>query len=130
MDGVLENLWLYGRPGTGKTSYVFRNFNDNLYIKAINKWWDGYIDQDTVLLDDWDPNHNILVGYLKQWADRFPFRAEIKGGSLLIRPKRIIITSNYSIDECFQNQNDADAIKRRFKRLRFIVFGNPPEEVN
>ena len=125
MDGELENLWLWGRPGTGKTRYAWETFPD-LYIKPINKWWDGYHNQETVLLDDWDSKHEVLVSYLKIWADRYPFRAECKGSSLMARPKRIVVTSNYSIDQCFTNQEDIDAIKRRFKSHHFMQLGDHP----
>lgn len=125
MDGELENLWLWGKAGTGKTRWAWDHYPD-LYVKAINKWWDGYHGQDTVLLDDWDPRHEALTQYLKIWADRYPFRAEIKGTSMMARPKRIIVTSNYAIDACFQNQEDVEALKRRFKVHHFLRLGDGP----
>ena len=118
MDGELQNEWLWGEAGTGKTRTAWEQ-NPNLYVKSINKWWDGYNDQETVLLDDWDPRHEMLTQYLKTWADRYPFRAETKGSSMMIRPKKIIVTSNYSIDQCFSNPEDAEAIKRRFHSVHF-----------
>lgn len=118
MDGELQNEWYWGPAGTGKTKRAWQE-NPGLYVKSINKWWDGYDDQEVVLLDDWDPKHEVLVSHLKLWSDRYPFRAETKGSSLMIRPKKIIITSNYSIDECFQNPQDREAIRRRFKSIYF-----------
>lgn len=127
IDGELENYWLYGKPGTGKTQWAWDHYPD-LYVKdAGNKWWDGYHGQETVLLDDWDPKNDILVQKLKIWADRYPFRAECKGGSMMARPKRIIITSNYAIDVCFNNIEDVEAIKRRFKIYHFKQLGDGPE---
>lgn len=126
MDGELENLWLTGRAGTGKTQYAWKEFGDDLYVKDLNKWWDGYHGQKNVLLDDWDPRQEILTQKLKIWSDRYPFRAETKGSSMMARPKRIIVTSNYSIEDCFSNEADAEAIKRRFKTLRFLSLGQGP----
>ena len=46
-------------------------------------------------MDDLHPKWNEKER-LKNWADKFPFQAEFKGGSMLIRPARIVVTSNYT----------------------------------
>lgn len=115
MDGELQNEWIWGEPGVGKTRGVWEKYGcDGVYVKSLNKWWDGYEDREVVLLDDWDPSMKCLAFLLKAWADRYPFRAETKGGSIMIRPKRIVVTSNYSIEQCFDGP-DVEAILRRFK---------------
>jgi len=110
-------LWIHGAPGTGKTHVVVTTY-PNRYIKPINKWWDGYQQEEIVHIDELCPEHTTwITPYLKKWSDKWPFDAEVKGGALQIRPTRIIVTSNYSIDQMGFNMVDLQAIKRRFHEI-------------
>lgn len=107
-------LWIWGPPGSGKSFGVRKQFGDSLYMKNQNKWWCGYKDEEYVLIDDFDTT--ALGHHLKIWADAYAFTAEIKGSSILIRPKGIIITSNYSIEALFNGDSMLrDALLRRFR---------------
>jgi len=117
---ALDNHWFCGPSGTGK-SWTARDTWPDAYIKNKNKWWCGYNGEDTVIIEEWCPEDNILLQHLKVWADKYPFRAEVKGGSRMIRPKRLVITSNYSIEECVERQNDLAPLLRRFQERRFII---------
>ena len=112
----LDNLWIVGEHGTGKSTWVHRT-HPGAYKKGFNKWWDGFREDEpghkTVLLDDLHPKFTEKE-MLKNWADVFPFQAEIKGGSMTIRPERIIVTSNYHPSEVF-GEKDLGPIMRRFK---------------
>lgn len=115
--------WWYGETGTGK-SWTAREQNPNAYIKMCNKWWDNYNEEEVVILDDFDYEHKYLCHLLKIWADRYAFEAETKGSVILIRPKKIIVTSNWHPREIWDNEKDLNPIIRRFKITRFAYLKN------
>lgn len=115
----LPGEFYYGPSGTGK-SFLARQLYPNAYIKNCNKWWDGYTGQDAVIIDDISPSlAKALCHHIKNWVDHYPFTAEVKGGSLFIRPKIIIVTSNYDLKELFEDEYDF--VKRRFRISHFIA---------
>lgn len=110
------NEWIFGPPGCYKSSIAHED-NPDHYLKDLSTWWTGYANQDTVIIDDMSPFKKALADDFKQWGHHLPFPAQTKGGYLCIRPRKIVVTSNYSIDEVWEDEITRTAIRRRFKEI-------------
>ena len=82
-EGPRDCVYIYGKSGSGKTrSAVEACPRHAMFWKPISKWWDGYMGQEYVLIDDLDPSHKFIGYWLKLWADRYAISGEIKGGTI------------------------------------------------
>lgn len=119
MDGDLLHEWWVGPTGSAKSKTLWDLYPDH-FAKAINKWWDGYRHEDVVAIEEWSPDNTVTAQALKRWADRYPFTGEIKGGTMQrLRPRKIIVLSNYTLEQCFTRSEDLAPLKRRFKVIEF-----------
>lgn len=124
----IKNYWLCGPAGTGKSSWIkskCEEINAGLYIKGLDKWWDGYNpnEHQCVLIDDFDPNvEPVVKGFIKRWGDHGPLNEDIKGGKIQFYCNDfvLVVTSNYTIEQCFDT-SDVAAIKRRFLEINYDV---------
>lgn len=110
----LRGIWIYGKAGSGKSRWV-REHCKPLYPKLCNKWWDGYQGEPYVVMDDIMPEHKFLSQQLKIWTDRYDCILETKGGAVHSQYQWFIITSQYSIDEVFEDSRDREALHRRIQ---------------
>lgn len=125
--GTLDNYWIYGPSNTGKSTEARRIAALNgqrVYLKSMNKWFDNYDNEESILLEDLGDSQAVQMQYyLKIWADRYVWRGEIKGRSKLIRPRRLIVTSNYHIMELGLDARTTAALLRRFRMIEMnIIF--------
>lgn len=110
-----SGILIWGDTGTAKTTLAQLIGTESLYTKECGKWWDGYNNEENVVMDDVKPEDLIgLESSLKRWTDKNPFTGETKGGNTgRIRPKRFIITSQYPLDQLFRDEPTYKAMERR-----------------
>lgn len=117
--------WIYGATGTGKSRWAHSLSPESTYSKdPMTKYFCGYKQQDTVLLDDFRPNPEMNFSFLLRLADRYPINVQTKFGNAEFNSKRIIVTSPLSIDEAYAGldtlrDGQIAQLKRRFKEIHF-----------
>lgn len=102
-------VWLWGDTGVGKTRTATEGF-ESFYIKDGTQWWDGYEQQECIVIDDFDgkwPLRDML-----RVLDRYPYQGQVKGGYVKINSPYIIFTCDEPPDR-FWKPKHLSQIKRR-----------------
>lgn len=124
IPGGRPHGWVYGESGCGKSRSV-RELHPDAYIKdPRTPWWDGYDGEEVVIIDDYDPYQIKQSGDMKRWLDLYKFQAQVKGGYLMIRPRKVIVTSQYTIRECFGTM-DERTFQAMIRRVEVIHIPYP-----
>ena len=129
----VRGLWFVGPPSTGK-SYAARDlamklYNQHPFTITESKWFDSYNKEKVIIIEDLDYiTAHTHAHNLKHWSDKYACQAEFKGGKTWLHHELLIVTSNYTIEELFQADDEKhskrqqqardklyDAIKRRFE---------------
>lgn len=149
------NCLLFGPTGTGKSFRLdliveainnwwfswctLKNINYKeltVYHKQQNKWWDGYLDEKIVIIEELEPSWvQMAQSKIKTWIDSNPFPCETKGGSISkIRPWFFLMTSNYDLEDLCGFGKDDYNPKVLFeplqRRINCIKVNNFTQSIN
>jgi len=109
--------WLFGKTGTGKTKQVV-DLEPDLWISGRDlKFWDGYENQEAILIDDFRKDFCTFHELLRI-LDRYPLNVNVKGGFRCFNSKRIYITSCFPPSRVYDTRED---VKQLIRRLTFVT---------
>lgn len=121
-DKPPEIWWLYGTTGVGKSRHVHEKEEDLYVTLGSHKWWQGYTQQEAILIDDMRCNYAPFNELLKI-LDRYPYRGEVKGSHVNINSPRIYITSQFPPHSVYnRSARSGEDIAQLYRRLTHVVL--------
>jgi len=111
-------IWRWGSTGVGKSRGA-REAHPSSYVKDGTQWWDGYTQQEAIIIDDFDgkwPYRDLL-----RLLDYGPYQGQFKGGYVKINSPYIYITCEYPPETAFRNiEGDISQVIRRIDQVIHI----------
>lgn len=122
-DEAITVSWWFGPTGTGKSRKAFEDYPDSYVKMPTNKWWDGYVAQKTVIMDDYRPAM-CPFSELLRILDRYPMRVEMKGSSTDLSATTFIITTCQRPEILWHGKTE-EQIDQLIRRVTDIVEFHP-----
>lgn len=120
--GELKVIVHWGATGTGKTRSVWETHPAmQVYVPLVqgsNVWFDGYVGQPVLLLDDFDPEC-LSLPFLLKLTDLYPMQLAVKGTSCWKHWKTVYITSNLPPQDWYPSavEEHQKALRRRLTQV-------------
>ncbi len=130
----LDVTYIYGKSGTGKTSYILKKygFKDVCRITSYpsNMRFDGYDGQNVIVFEEF--SSQIPLKDMLNYLDIYPLELPARYHNRIACYKKVFITSNESLNDQYkEEQRDIpesyQALKRRINRIwEFVKINEEP----
>lgn len=122
-----RGLWIWGPTGSGKSRAAYTWARDKLGTepypaKETSKWWDGYVGQEVVVVDDVRTGWSRFE-FMLRLVDRWPLSVATKGGFTEFNAKWVIFTSNYHPHDLWQDGVKLVDWAAFHRRIRIVQLG-------
>lgn len=123
-DFKTEVFWYHGSTGGGKSRRAAEENPGAYWKNPTTKWWDGYQQEDCVIIDDYRRDFCTFAELLRLF-DRYPLTVESKGGSTQFYSRKIVITTPRDPRSTWVGRSDED-IGQLLRRIDSIVLIGDP----
>lgn len=123
---MTEGIWIYGKTGTGKSEFVYNNFDltQSYSYPYDNGWWDGYKQQSCVIIDEF--RGQIPFNEILRMVDKHPnycVRRRCRE-PMPFTSKKVIITSSMNPQEVFNKLSKNDSLSQLYRRFSIYEMIN------
>lgn len=123
---VITCVWRYGVRDTDKTRSCFEQCPELYKVNDDAHWWDGYLNQDAILFDEFDGT--IPVSHMQHYLDGYRHKLQVKGGFVDAHWTKIFITSNDPPESYYLGASQE--VRLAFmRRIHYIYFHKSREEI-
>lgn len=120
---------LFGYSGTGKTVYIDEHWPVRYNKSSHDLWWDGYKGEEVVVYSEIDTmTPKLLLYSLKDIMDHGAVHVQVKYSHMYIRPRVVVVSTQYSPKELFPDPLLYDAIDRRAQFVYFLGARLPHQD--
>lgn len=116
-DSMPDITWYWGDADVGKSHKAAEGLPpEKVHRQCDPKWWDGYEQQECVVIDDFDPttwNYRELL----QCLDKYPKAVQVKGGFRKLNSRTINITCDRPPSDIWSG----NLLKQVTRRCKAIV---------
>lgn len=116
-------IWTWGPTGTMKTKSAYDHDPCLYHQTSSDGWFDGYYNQKTVLIDDYDYGAFPIREFL-QMTDGYRYQVKVKGSMVPLKADHIFITSHYEPKYYFPEDRHTEVLRRISK----IIHTGPKAE--
>lgn len=127
---MTQGIWYWGETGTGKSHKAFEGFTpETHYVWTNDKgWWDGYTQQDTVILNDF--RGELRYNELLNLVDKFPHSVSRRNRETIpFTSKTVIITSSLPPEKIYKHRDEEDKIEQLLRRFKIERLSRNGTEV-
>ncbi len=115
-------ICITGPSNIGKTSWINFHYPNAYWLPnahgnsgSESVFWDEYIDQETIVIDDFMKGI-IPFSLLLRVADKFAVTVQTKGSCIQLQHKTLIISSNYNVSDWFPGVAYKEPMYRRITK--------------
>lgn len=109
-------FWFWGTSGTGKTAKAIKA-HKTYYIKDGSQWWDGYEQQEAIIIDDYHGRWEFR-DFLRL-LDENKYQGQVKGGYVKINSPFIYITCEFPPKHYYgDSENELEQVTSRIDEIR------------
>lgn len=125
IDRQVEVHLHLGKTGTGKTYDAVHSVENpsDVYIKDTGKWFDNYIGQPVIVMDDFaGASSHISLAETLRLLDAYRYQVEVKGSYEWLRATTIYVTSNLYPRAWYKwesREEQYHALLRRFTTITY-----------